>query len=265
MFVCYTLFWSFLRIYAISEVGMSQNQLTSRTFQTQFLEFPNPWYLSCPKFILGISISPISSMILSYLPVKNWIFPYFLLIAWDFSTFSHKPLGFWPKKFGTSPWDVQLPRLVDLEPVTKLVNLERLSLMDNPVTKAGTLLDWLTVAGLDGQKMGLKWFEQVRLAPSHSRINDSHVWGVMSFYLEIYLIYPPCTWGFWGVWSNPAMQNHQPSISRMVDTWLSNTGITGTRLAVVWFTLFAGHLHDFPLIFVGAKTWFPAVEWGRSC
>lgn len=26
-------------------------------------------------------------------------------------------------------------RLVDLEPITKLVNLERLSLMDNPVTK----------------------------------------------------------------------------------------------------------------------------------
>ena len=30
----------------------------------------------------------------------------------------------------------QRPRLVDLEPLTKLVNLERLSLMDNPVTKA---------------------------------------------------------------------------------------------------------------------------------
>lgn len=28
------------------------------------------------------------------------------------------------------------PRLVDLEPITKLANLERLSLMDNPVTKA---------------------------------------------------------------------------------------------------------------------------------
>ena len=33
------------------------------------------------------------------------------------------------------------PRLVDLEPITKLANLERLSLMDNPVTKASPGLD----------------------------------------------------------------------------------------------------------------------------
>ena len=38
----------------------------------------------------------------------------------------------------------QRPRLVDLEPITKLVNLERLSLMDNPVTKAlKRILFWI--------------------------------------------------------------------------------------------------------------------------
>ncbi|CAJ1375361.1 unnamed protein product, partial [Effrenium voratum] len=37
----------------------------------------------------------------------------------------------------------KLEKLVDLEPITKLANLERLSLMDNPVTKASP-------AGLDG-------------------------------------------------------------------------------------------------------------------
>ena len=51
----------------------------------------------------------------------------------DFSIFSQKQLG--------SERLQLIPRLVDLEPVIKLVNLERLSLMDNPVTKAGTLLE----------------------------------------------------------------------------------------------------------------------------
>ncbi|CAJ1354495.1 unnamed protein product [Effrenium voratum] len=35
----------------------------------------------------------------------------------------------------------KLEKLVDLEPITKLANLERLSLMDNPVTKASPGLD----------------------------------------------------------------------------------------------------------------------------
>ena len=57
----------------------------------------------------------------------------FLTKNGDFSIFSQKQLG--------SERLQLIPRLVDLEPVIKLVNLERLSLMDNPVTKAGTLLE----------------------------------------------------------------------------------------------------------------------------
>lgn len=47
--------------------------------------------------------------------------------------------GPWPDFLGLEP------RLVDLEPLTKLKNLERLSLMDNPVTKAANDIAYIMI------------------------------------------------------------------------------------------------------------------------